>query len=545
MMLRRPALLLVAGLLFVGPGTSAVDAAPAGDSVASDATPQAVAELLDQLQVEEAIALLEQVPPDRAGRALVAAALAFHRGDYERATELLPAPGRSPKGLERRLGWLHARLPGARSANRGMVEETTEHFVYRYQPGPDAVLAEYAGPALEGQREAMKALQGEAPELPIVVEFFPDQASFVQASGLPREWVETTGTVAICKWDRILVLSPRNMAWGYPWKDTLAHEYVHLALARASKDRAPVWFHEGSAKLLESAWRDPQRRDFIGPWAESLLALALREDALISFDAMHPSMAALPSSEAAALAFAQVAWAVQYVFEEAGEAGYREIVEETARNGDVLAAVSQVLGQPAGAFEASVHGFLKQQNFKVRANIAGIDLDLEEGAASRDDPEGQSLDPVLKEHRAMQDHARIGDLLRLRGRLDAAIIEYQRAERLGPFHSPSLANKQARALRGLGRLGQARQVLEASVALYPEFTPTVALLAEIAAAEGDTGRAVQMGERAVGLNPFDPNIHLLLQQAYARGGRQQESKRERRVLDVLGVPTESPSGAKR
>ncbi|MEE2830177.1 MAG: hypothetical protein VX498_13400, partial [Myxococcota bacterium] len=263
-----------AGWLLLLAAVSGAEAVPVGSK--GDSSPAAsgvaVIELLDQLRVEEAAALLPQVPDNDPVGAHASALFAFYRGDYEAAAAALPAEGAREGALEERLGWLRKRLPAVRSATEGMAEKVEGHFIYRYQPGPDAILVEYAGKALEGQRAAMGKLFGGQPGLPTVVEFFPDEASFVSASGLPASWVRTTGTVAICKWDRILVLSPRNLSRGYPWQDTLAHEYVHLALSRASRNHAPVWFHEGSAKLLESAWRDPLRRDFTGPWAESLLA---------------------------------------------------------------------------------------------------------------------------------------------------------------------------------------------------------------------------------------------------------------------------------
>lgn len=530
--------LLFAGVLLGGSPVRVLASPPPEAPAGQDG--RAVIALLDELAVEEAGALLEKLPADAAARGHAAALFAFHRGDYEKALAELPAPGLGPEKVERKLAWLRTLLPSVLEATRGMEEEADGHFIYRYRRGPDAVLPGYAREALEGQRAALEELFEEAPELPIVVEFFPDEASFIAASGLPREWVRTTSTVAICKWDRILILSPRTLARGYPWKDTLAHEYVHLALARASRDKAPVWFHEGSAKLLESAWRDPQRRNFVGPWAESLLARAVVEDKLIAFDAMHPSMAALPSSEAASLAFAQVAWAVNYIFEEKGEAGYRKIVDQTSRHGDVLRAIGVILGQDARAFEQRYREYIAAQNLKVRANVAGIKLDFDAASGPQHDPEGQALDPILLEHRAMQDHARIGDLLRLRGRLHAALLEYERAENVGPFHSPSLANKRARALRGLGQLGRARTVLEESVALYPEYTPTVTLLAQIASQEGDLTRAIQMGERAIDLNPFDPDVHVLLAAAYRAGGQLEASERESGVLRILGVPVTTP-----
>jgi tetratricopeptide (TPR) repeat protein len=178
---------------------------------------------------------------------------------------------------------------------------------------------------------------------------------------------------------------------------------------------------------------------------------------------------------------------------------------------------------------------LASQDLQIRAQVTGISLDIGSGKSNVDDEAGEALDPILLAHRGMQDHARIGDMLRLRGRLRAALIEYERAAGLGRYHSPALANKRARALRGLGKIEGARAVLEESVLLYPEYTPTVALLTELAAQEGDSASAIAMGERALALNPFDPNIHRLLATAYAKHRRTEESAKELRALSLLGA----------
>jgi tetratricopeptide (TPR) repeat protein len=490
--------------------------------------------LLEKTRMQEAAALLAQLPESDPWRPWAQASMGFHRGDYAAARKVLPAPGADPE-REARVPWLRRRLEQSYQATLGMLSRPEGNFVYRFLPGVDAILPEYAGLALEAQRTAIGELLGVVPAEPTLVEFFPTVEEFVMASGLPREWVETTHTVAIAKWDRILVLSPMNMPQGYPWQDTLAHEYVHLALSRASGNTAPVWFQEGSAKLLEGRWRGAGRGDdFLGPWAQSLLVTALREDALVPFAKMHPSMAALPSSEVAALAFAQVACAVDFIFESVGDAGYRSLVENSAALGDVMLAISAVLGLTESAFVAGYQKHIRGKGLTVRAQVSGLVAKLRAGAAGAPDPASQGLDPVLVEHQRMQQHARLGDLLRLRGHREAALVEYARATRAEPYHSPALANKQAIVLRALGRTHEARALLKESVELYPEYTPTTTLLAELAAQAGDVERARILFVRSNSLNPFNPLVHrqlaaILEQQDDAAG-----SARERRVLRVLG-----------
>ncbi len=512
----------------------AVVAVVVAPSLAPAAAPSAadVVVMLEQTRVEEATAALAQIPVDDLDRPLAEAYLHFVHGRYDEARDALADSGPAAKALKERLSWLPPRVTGAKEATKDMTEVTKGRFRYRYE-GVDQLLVDYAAVALEGQYDAMEHLLAVAPAEPILVEFFSTQAGFVQASGLPPEWVETTGTVAICKWDRMLVLSPMNMPRGYPWLDTLAHEYVHLALSRATHNEAPVWFHEGSAKVLETAWRDGDREDFLSPWTESLVAKALAADALIAFDDMHPSMAALPSDEAAALAFAQVGYAIDYLLDQAGEEGYRRVAAETRRHGDVLRAIDLVLGRSGGGFEKRVTNHIRRSDPQVRANVAGFEPSLEEGAAGLADEEGKALDPVLLADKKMQDLTRVGDLLRLRGHVRAALLEYEKAEAAGAFHSPALANKQARALRSLGRDADAARVLRRSLELYPEYTPAVALLFAITAQTDDVAGAIALGERAIGLNPFDPEVHGTLGVLYEKQGDEAKAKRERDAIILI------------
>jgi len=508
--------------------------APAASAGPGAASGQAVMTLLDQTRVAEAATLLDQVPTDDAYRGLAEAMLQFHYGDYAAAEAALPPPNSRAEGEH---AWLRPRILGAKEVTRDFLERREQNFIYRFAPGADAILVDYAIEALEGQRAAMARVLGQAPERPVVIEFFPTVDEFVAASGLPPEWVATTNTVAICKWDRMLVLSPMNMGRGYPWKDTIAHEYVHLVLSRASRNRAPIWLQEGSAKVMESWWRKGPKPGALAlePYSETLLAKARADGELIPFAKMHPSMAALPSSEAAALAFAEVATAIDFLLGEVGEYGYRRVIESTAEHGDPMRAIDSVMGLAGGGFEARWERWLQSQPIEARANIAKLDSSLELGAAGKTDAEDEDLDAVLLANRAMQDLTRVGDMLRQRGHLRAALIEYDKASASQQFHSPKLANKQARTLASLGELDVARRVLEESVALYPEFTPTVTLLSELAMQAGDAQSAETHAWRSIGLNPFDPTPHVVLAQIYEASGRAEQAQREKTVLSVLNT----------
>ena len=245
-------------------------------------------------------------------------------------------------------------------------------------------------------------------------------------------------------------------------------------------------------------------------------------------------MAALPSSRDAAQAFAQVAFAVSWLLGEAGDEGFRRIVQAAGLHGDLMRAIDQVLGPLGGAFERKVVRHMRAQSLTIRAPIQHLGIELKEHAASSQDSEAKELDPILKADRAMQDRTRVGDLLRLRGHNEAAVLEYQRAAGVSEVHSPALANKLARSLRALGRVEEAMSHLRSSVSVQPEYTPTVSLLAELLSRAGADEEARVMSLRAIGLNPFDPQVHLELLSACDRLADEPCRAREQRVLQTLG-----------
>src|SRR5262249_29214924 len=151
-------------------------------------------------------------------------------------------------------------------------------------------------------------------------------ADLAKVSTLTRREIETSGTIALCKFNRLMIVSPRALARGYPWLDTLAHEYTHFVVSRVSANTVPIWLHEGLAQVEEQEWRAPGPPP-LTPMMEHLLATALGKGRrLITFEEMYPSMAKLPSQADTALAFAEVFTVVEYLNERVGAAGIAQLI---------------------------------------------------------------------------------------------------------------------------------------------------------------------------------------------------------------------------
>ena len=87
-----------------------------------------------------------------------------------------------------------------------------------------------------------------------------------------------------------MITSPKALARGYSWLDTLAHEFIHLIISEKSKNTVPIWLHEGLAKYSESLWYG-EAGLALEPASENLLADATKDNDLVTFEEMHPSMA--------------------------------------------------------------------------------------------------------------------------------------------------------------------------------------------------------------------------------------------------------------
>ena len=169
------------------------------------------------------------------------------------------------------------------------TEVHSRHFVLRHAPGVDAIWAERALQVLESAHDHVGADLGLYPTEPVVVEVYPTSAAFAEATGLPAEAV-ANDTVGLYRWDRLLVTSPMAAAFGYPWADTLCHEYTHLIVDRLGGGRIPVWLHEGIASFEQRRWRGGDD-SVLAPSRLRLLGEAVVQDDLSVTICAEPSPA--------------------------------------------------------------------------------------------------------------------------------------------------------------------------------------------------------------------------------------------------------------
>jgi len=448
----------------------------------------------------------------------------FFEGDYAGAVAILPDKTS-----------LYGKLAAASLAElRDYDHRESEHFAFWFPKGRYELLAPYALDTLERAYRAIGDDLHEHPQERIRVEILRDPAALSRLSPLTEKEIETSGTIALCKFNELMITSPDAMVYGYSWQDTLAHELTHYLISRRSENTVPIWLHEGIAKFEETHWRGPPGRA-LSPASVALLARRLRENKLITFEQMHPSMALLPSQEDAALAFAEVATAVKYLYEQKGGAEALNALLDKLRSGETdTQAVAEVAGEPFTKFQSDWKAYLRRQPLPKNASPAlshGVEKlrfkGEREGAAQE-----AGMDVLGEEipDEAARRFAHLGELLRTRRRAAAAAYEFARAEARVGAGSPQLSNKYAMTLMEIGQDDKAEGLLRASVDPFPEVAETHLHLGEVLLAEKRWGDARTELLAANAIDPFDPEIHLGLMKADHALGDEAAYKVEARAV---------------
>jgi tetratricopeptide (TPR) repeat protein len=455
----------------------------------------------------------------------------FHEGRYSdalAALDLLEAAGGQ-------VDLPDAPIRETHQAAVGMIEQAGPGVRVRFAPGVDRVLATEALEAMEASRKVFDTLLGGGPPQDLVLDIFPTGSRFILASGLPAEDVRTTGVVALSKWNRLLLTSPRALARGYAWKDTVAHEYIHLVVSYRTGNKAPVWLQEGLAKFLEGYWRG-ERSHQLSVHQQGLLAKALRSGGFVPFEKFQRSMAYLDSGEEAALAFAQVATMVAFLVDKKGDATLARLLDRVAAGESAQDAIAKEAGlADFEAFRRDWREWLKTLPL-VQQSLLALPVVL--------DGQGDDFaeDPLLAQQPEMARFVRLGDLLLDAGRPTAALVEYGKVDEGEGPPSPLLLARRATCHQKLGQLDQAIALAREGAKLYPEFTPVQTVLARLLDAKGDTSGAVVAWKASHDLNPYDPEVEAALVRGYTALGRSEDALRHQGYARLLASGGADPGG---
>ena len=303
---------------------------------------------------------------------------------------------------------------------------------------------------------------------------------------------------------------------GYPWLDTLSHEFVHYLVTQKGRNTVPIWLQEGLAKFLETRWRG-QPGLAVDDMSLALLQDAARKKQLIPFARMHPSIAMLPTQEQAALAVAEVEAAMRLLYLRGGQPALTELVAAMAAGMTDEQAVAQAYGKSFREFEADWRAEVAKPRAKVFSQ-KNVRPAVAKKLVFKEDAKGKTEPPALQ---TASPHAadlepddvetkraiRLGDLLFARRRWGAAAREYGRARARLPREIVQVSRRYAFSEAQLGHWAEAEEALRSAVERDPEDEAAQALYAHVLLKRGSRDKARAALDNGIAVDPFDPELH--------------------------------------
>lgn len=216
----------------------------------------------------------------------------------------------------------------------------SKHFVVRYKPGIDEILArEMLGPLEAAHARICGKERGgidHEPAQKTVIELMPDHAWFaVRIAGMPQihTIAASTGPVIAMEAPRE---GPGHKVGHYDWRRVVAHEYVHTVTLSRTKNRLPHWFTEAAAQYLEDAPRDEATC--------RLLAVKLETDELFSMDEISLKFTRPETPTDRQQAYAQGHWMYEYMVERFGSEAPLKLMDAYAEGRTEAEAMPSELG---------------------------------------------------------------------------------------------------------------------------------------------------------------------------------------------------------
>lgn len=230
----------------------------------------------------------------------------------------------------------------------------SEHFVIRYLPGIDEVVARMMPEALERMHEDVAGRFGHEPAQRTVIEVMPDHEFFsVRITGMP--WIHT---IAACTGPVIAMEVPREGARTkhlglFDWLEILRHEYTHTITLDRTRNRIPHWLTEAASVSMETRPRDYR--------TATMLALALRQGELFDMEGINWAFIRPRKPSDRPMAYAQGAWMVEFMNEAWGEDALVELLDHYFAGRPEKEAMPAVLGVSPGEFHGQFLSWAEQR----------------------------------------------------------------------------------------------------------------------------------------------------------------------------------------
>jgi Flp pilus assembly protein TadD len=244
---------------------------------------------------------------------------------------------------------------------------------------------------------------------------------------------------------------------------------------------------------------------------------------------MEPSLVQLEKPEDVQLAYAQAASAIEFIIARAGHERLREIMNRMAgaTMRGASEAIREVLDLQFSDFEEKWREYLAFKELKPVDGVVLHRYKVKEGKADEQRIDMEEIKSLVARNRA-----HLGDRLKERGRISAAVLEYRRALAENRDSVP-IMNRLSSALIDLGRDEEALDILNRVKKISPDHPTPYTQMGQIYMKLKDFKKAREAFEDSIQINPFNPEAHLGLANACEMLGDQSGATREREIAKRL------------
>jgi tetratricopeptide (TPR) repeat protein len=357
----------------------------------------------------------------------------------------------------------------------------TAHFLLRYDPKTDAVLAKYMADQLEQVYASLASQFDYHPAGPILIEMFNAHEMFSgRVIGIPDLHTIGASTGRI-----VAMASPKakGIAKPFNWGRVIRHELVHIFNLEQTNFQVPHWLTEGLAVRNEGFPRPPS-------WGQ-LLAERVAKDDLLDLSTINLGFMRPRSPAEWTLAYAQSQLYVEYLTKTYGERCIAGLLAAYRDGQDTAAAIRSVCGVDVPTLEREYKAYVRDVAGKTTGKPPVKPLTLSQlQAAVEKNPDDADLSARLAEQYWKRRRAR-----------DARELT-ERVLKEHPKHGLALYVK-AQLLLGAGEDENAQKLLEEAAAAEPPEPKVLKALGKLYydAAQWDKAEAVY--ERGRKAEPFE------------------------------------------
>ncbi len=385
-------------------------------------------------------------------------------------------------------------------------ELKTEHFLLRFDPRHDKVLARYMAKYLEEIYARLAKEFRFQPKERILIELFNRHEMFSgRTVALPD-----LHTIGACTGRMVAMVSPRDkdrvVRKPFNWARVIRHELVHIFNLEQTKFRIPHWYTEGLAVLNEGFPRPPD-------WNRLLVKRV--PDKLLTLDTVNMGFMRPQSREEWSLAYLQSLLYVQYMKEKYGDQTVGELLKAYGDGLATAAAIKKVCKVDKAEFEKGYKAYLQGIVKTLTGRPEGKPPSFDElQKAHQKDPNNVDVAAQLAEQLLA-----LGEKKEAR-KLAKAVLGQNKKHPLALYVEASLAHE-------AGDDDKAMEILKDAVDRAKPNLKVLGLLGRLQFEAKKFGEAEDLFSLAHKTDPYDTKWLIQLAKVYV------QSKNNDKLIDVL------------